>query len=122
MTQQNIMTEKKDGKCNINWPEFEAPYWSPTKNQQHELVITKWRQEQRDFKDGKGAKNVIVVNLLKVDGEEHAIGQKEFCSGAASFAKELRPIIEWAEQHDREAVEIMLTYGKDNQYDLRRID
>lgn len=102
---------------NINWAEFASPYWRPTTGDQHRVVLAYWRQEARSY-DDKTEKAVLVFDVLKVDGEEYAQGQRIFVTSACSFAEQVRPIITRAEQRGEKAIHIILRYDKDKQYTL----
>ena len=106
---------------NIDWAAFASPYWRPTTGEQHRVVLAYWRQESRVFdkdKTDKTEKLVLVFDVLKVDGEEFAQGQRQFVTAAVSFAQAVRPIIERALSRNEEAIHIGLTYDKEKKYSL----
>lgn len=102
----------------IHWPDFENKYFSPEKGQQYRLVLAYWRQESRSYDDGKTQKPVIVFDVLKIDGEEYRQGQKQFATGAASFAEEAKSIIEKAERAGKDAINIVLKYSNEKRYSV----
>lgn len=100
----------------INWADFASPYWSPERGEQYRVVLAYWRQETRSYDDGKTEKPVIVFDVLKVDGEEYAQGQRKFVTGAASFADEVKPIITAAAREGKDAIHVLLKYSNDKRY------
>lgn len=100
----------------IDWSAFASPYWRPTTGEQHRLVLAYWRQETRSYDDDKTEKPVLVFDVLKVDGEEFAQGQRIFVTGASSFAEAIRPVITKAELRKEKAVNVIIRYDKDKKY------
>jgi len=102
----------------IDWAAFASPYWRPTTDEQHKLVLYGWRQESKSYDDGKTQKPVLIFDVLKVDGEEFAIGKRRFVTGASSFAEQVRPMIVQAIARNEQVIHILLRYDKDKHYSL----
>lgn len=109
-----------ESKSHIEWSHYESGYWKPEKDRWHEIVVhLPVKEEEHDYRGEK--KWRLVMDLLKVDGEEFALGTKIFTTTAESFASKFRGFLELAEGRGQSAIGLQLYMNKDKKYDLRMV-
>ena len=101
----------------IDYDQFRSQYWSPEQGRPHNVVLKiPGRMEEREYQ-GK-TKLRMVFDVLMVDGEEYAIGKKEWVTGSSSFAEQFQPIEDKLIKDGKLVVRLRLLYRSDKRYEV----
>lgn len=105
----------------IDFGLFDSKYVSFSNGDQLRLCLANWRQEMRSYDEDKTSKPVLVFDVFAVGRDEYPKGEKLFVTGARSFVRGVKPLIERAEAENRKQIHVIVKY-QDKTYTVVDID
>ena len=111
----------------VDWSKFEGGdntqfvKFEPDKPKQ--VTVTNWRNDTKDYADGKGEQNLLVLDVLKEDGEE-CDPQKEISSSSKRFARAIKPHLQEADENGVKKLKLnvhRIGQGFETQYAIAKL-
>lgn len=109
----------------LDWSKLEGKYWKPIENGAYTVTFSNWRIENTDFNGKTKAKNVLTLDVNRVeDGEQNTSYEppKEFSTSSNSFITQIRPLIDTAIANNLVDITVIVRRFAGNRWEIIDID